>query len=552
MSKKVMVIGLDSATMDLVAPYVQDGLLPNLKRFFEEGATGNLQTTLPVHSAAAWSTFATGVNPGKHGIINFCQYMPDSYAPRFLNASNRLGKTFWEIAGERGIRGGIINVPVTYPPRPYNGFIISGLLTPQLSPKMAQPASVFEELVSISPNYVIQCDYSKSGRGVWERLLKSIIAAFQARREAALGLYRRYHPSLFCVVFIAADLVSHFFWYYLQKMRSNEEHTPSDERLGEAIQLVYKEMDKAIGDLMAEAGDDTDVIILSDHGSGPICRGVNLVKLFSRSGLLVERQPSFLERAKTGSIWAFVKFAPESAKAKIKNMFKGLSQHVFEYVSLGSVDFSRTKAYPAGNNEGVFVNLQGRQPDGIVMPGSEYEAVRDQIIAALYDLKDPDSGKQIVRNAYRREELWSGPCLEHLPDIVIEKDDSLNYAMQTTATGPSDQVIFDLPLPELRRIRSWSGDHRRNGIVLALGPRIKQGEILNANIADIPATILVLLGCAVPEDFDGRVLSEIFSEDITLPSRTSESTTKQPEHENKLNVEEQAMIEKRLRDIGYL
>lgn len=550
--RKVLAIGLDAVTMDLLRPWAQAGLLPNLRRFLDRGAAGELRTTLPVHSAAAWSTFATGLNPGKHGIINFCQYLPDSYMPRFLNASNRRGKLFWEIAGCEGIRGGIINVPVTYPPRPFNGFIVSGRLTPRVSAKMAQPTEVFEGLMAASPNYTIEADYSKSGHEVWEKFLENTLTALLARKQAALGLYCKHRPALFCVVFIAADQASHFYWHHLEAARAGKPLTPAEQRLGQAIQQVYCKLDEAVGELIAEAGEETDVIILSDHGAGPIRKGVNLRKLLAREALLTEGPASVWGQIKNHTVWAFARFAPASLKRTIKDFFPEVSQHAFEFVCLGDVDFSQTKAYPAGNNEGVFVNLRGRQPQGVVAPGVEYEAVRDRIIKILLELTDPDTGEQIVRRAYRREELLSGPCLERLPDVLIERPERSSYSMQTTATGPSEQVIYTLPEPKATRITGWSGDHRRNGVLLAMGPHVKHTEVHNANIADVPATILALLGCPIPEDFDGRVLTEILTDDVALPKKTGKSDSEQVSSESQLSREERAAIEKHLKGLGYL
>ncbi|MHC4718723.1 MAG: alkaline phosphatase family protein, partial [Planctomycetota bacterium] len=127
--RKVMVIGLDAATLELVEIWAGQGRLPNLARFIEEGACGTLTSTLPAISPAAWSAFATGCNPGKTGIVDFCQLSADSYEAGFVSSAAVRARTFWDIAGEQGIRGGVINVPVTYPPRPFNGFIITGLLS---------------------------------------------------------------------------------------------------------------------------------------------------------------------------------------------------------------------------------------------------------------------------------------------------------------------------------------------------------------------------------------------------------------------------------------
>jgi len=153
--RRVMIIGLDALTPELTWPWVAEGVLPNLARVLETGAGGPLRSTIPPCSPAAWSTFATGLNPGKHGIIGFSRTRSDDYRPRLATAADRAGETFWETAGRHGISGGILNLPFTYPPKPFNGFMISGMMTPRLGRAMASPPEVFDDLMAASPDYTI-------------------------------------------------------------------------------------------------------------------------------------------------------------------------------------------------------------------------------------------------------------------------------------------------------------------------------------------------------------------------------------------------------------
>ncbi|KPK65046.1 MAG: hypothetical protein AMK73_04085, partial [Planctomycetes bacterium SM23_32] len=285
---KVMIIGLDAATLDLVRAWAEEGRLPNLARFLREGAWGLLQSTLPVMSPAAWSTFATGLNPGKHGILNFYHFYPDRYEPRYVNASHRRGSTFWEVAGQQDVRGGIINVPVTYPARPYSGFLVAGMLSPSLGPRMVHPPELLADLLAVSPDYMIDVDVVSGGNLDPERFYRLTVRCLEARLEAALGLYRMHRPPLFCVVFTAADRVSHYFWPYHEALMQGRARTEAELTLGQALRSVYEKLDEAVGQLMSEAGDDTDVVILSDHGAGPLRKGLNLRELLIQEGLLAE------------------------------------------------------------------------------------------------------------------------------------------------------------------------------------------------------------------------------------------------------------------------
>jgi predicted AlkP superfamily phosphohydrolase/phosphomutase len=544
-ARRVMIIGLDGCTLDLVRPWAAEGRLPNLARFLEAGAWGPLRSTLPATSLAAWSTFATGVNPGKHGILDFLQLAPDSYESRLHDTSALGPATFWELAGAEGTGGGIINVPCIYPPRPFNGFCISGLLTPGLGPGMASPPEAFDDLMAASPSYAIDVDVVKAGgERAREHFLDRIVEVAQARLEAALGLYRKHRPPLFCVVFTASDRVCHRFWHDM------EEAGPTGERAGwaaGAIRMVYAKLDEAVGALTAEAGEGTDVLVLSDHGAGPLRSGLNLRRALSAAGLLTELEPGLIRRATRAATSAFARTAPRALKNRLRVRLPWLARRAGGLLVCSGVDFARTRAYPAGNMGGVFVNLKGRQPSGIVEPGAQYEAVRTEVAAFLCALRDPGTGKPVVRAAHRREDAWSGPFLGELPDVILELDDETYEVAGTTRRG--QEVLYSLGEPGTTGWRR-SGGHRRLGLLLAKGPHVRQAEIPAADMADVPATVLALLRCPIPEDFDGRVLNELLTDDMEPPGRAPAAASHEPGRG--LSRGERAAVERRLEGLGYL
>lgn len=543
---RVMVIGLDAATLDLARPWAEEGRLPNLARFLRLGAAGPLASTFPATSPAAWSTFATGLEPGAHGVTNFYQLRPDRYDPYLMNAARRRGTTFWETAGRQGIRGGILNVPFTFPPRPYNGFLISCMLTPAVGPRMATPPEALHDLLAASPHYAIDVDLVRAPGRDPDQFLGQVLANLQARVEAAVGLYHKHRPPLFCVVFVAADRVCHFFWPYLEAARAGRATTAGQRRLGDAIGLVYEKLDEAVGMLLSEAGKETDVIILSDHGAGPLRKGVSLHRLLAQEGFLVEARAQRTRRLVRSIVWRFARRAPRFVKAGVKSVAPRLSEAAAGMVISSGIDFSRTRAYAAGC--GVFVNLRGRQPCGVVEPGPQYEDLRSALIALLSELKDPETGQRVARRVCRREEIWSGPCLELLPDVVVETEDE-GYFM-TAFGGRGARGVF-FPLPPM----SWTaltqrGGHRRDGLLLAMGPHIRQGEVRGARIADVPATVLALLGCPIPETYAGRVLSEMLTEDVPLAAGTPTAAAEEPSTDD-FTEADRADVSRRLKGLGY-
>ncbi|KPK65048.1 MAG: hypothetical protein AMK73_04095 [Planctomycetes bacterium SM23_32] len=218
------------------------------------------------------------------------------------------------------------------------------------------------------------------------------------------------------------------------------------------------------------------------------------------------------------AVRAFVNAAPRTVKNGLRPRFRGLARRAGGLLVLSGVDFGRTRAYPAGQMGGLFVNLRGRQPHGVVEPGAEHEAARNELIACLSELRDPETQRPVARAVHRREGVWAGPLLECLPDAIMEHEEEV-YEI-TFGAGAGAPVFHDLAPPGAIGWRR-SGGHRRDGLLLAMGPHIRQAKVRDAAIADVPPTVLALLGCPIPEDFDGRVLAEILTDGVPLPGRTA-------------------------------
>jgi predicted AlkP superfamily phosphohydrolase/phosphomutase len=163
--------------------------------------------------------------------------------------------------------------------------------------------------------------------------------------------------------------------------------------------------------------------------------------------------------------------------------------------------------YSRGKEGEVYVNLKGRDPEGIVEPGAEYEALRDAIIERLSKLIDPATGKSAVDRVYRREELYEGPNVSSTPDLIIAWRDT---AYQPTESDRDRDAVF---VERWREYMEWptTGSHRVDGIFFAAGPGIVPNQqINNAGIADLMPTWLKTLGQPAPETLEGRVLTDLF------------------------------------------
>lgn len=550
---RCLVIGLDGGSPDLIRRWANEGRLPNLARLIEEGAFGPLRSTYPPISAAAWVTFLTGQEPGQHGIFDFRNYDPTRYTctdEAIVNSTAFAGRTMLDVAGAYGRRVGAVTVPITYPTWPVNGAMVAGYPTPDAKRAFTYPPELGERLGSLTEDSAFFRSRAP------EEVARELIRLVQDRAEAARWMLQDDDYDLFIVVFGATDRAQHDFWHHFDP--DFPTHDPAEaERFGSVILEVYQEADRAIGQLLETMPEDTTVLVMSDHGAGPrATRQVHFNAWLAQEGLLQMRQGGGSPLRWARPLYrAFKARFPyqEQVYRRLPPALKRLASRVDSDAELGigDVDWGRTVAYrfpmypPV---EGIVINLRGRQPEGIVEPGAEYERLRDEIIEHLQGLTDPETGTPIVEVALRREELYRGDHLERVPDIVVVMAEG--YEGGSALSGP---FVTPIPLDDLRRL---SGAHRMDGVLIARGPGVRQGErVEGARIVDLAPTILYTLGVPVPRQMDGRVLADLF-EPGHVAARPVERVDWTGERvgleESGLSEEEECVIREKLRRLGYI
>jgi len=547
---RVLVIGLDGASPELVRRWADSGDLPALRRLIERGRFGPLRSTIPPVSPAAWSTFMTGQTPAGHGILGFRNLDARRYEchePDIISSEQIAGRTFWDFAGERGGRVGVLWVPVTYPPWPVNGALISGYPTPDSARSFGHPESLAARLPGLTENSA----FFNSARP--EQVAAELIRLARERGRVAAELVRQ-EPFDLCVAVIGSiDRAQHDFWRHHDP--ASPVHDPDEaRRFGSVVFDVYRAADRAVSDLVAAVTPDTTVFVLSDHGGGPAAaRVVHLNAWLRREGLLVAHPPGrggflpgvyrWLKNRIAAKEWIFRRLPP-SVRRRLTLFDAAATLH------LRSVDWTRTPAYRFPLYppfEGIAINLAGRQPQGCVTP-TEYEPLRDRILAALAAMRDPGNDRPIVARAFRREEVFAGEHLERLPDILVELQPG--YAGGPDVWG---EWVTPVAYAHLRRL---SGAHTMDGILIAAGPALRHAETIEgATLADVAPTILYTLGLPRPATMDGRVLTDLF-EPAYVRAHPVELTESQPKGTRPtsggLTPDEQAEIAERLRALGYI
>jgi predicted AlkP superfamily phosphohydrolase/phosphomutase len=545
--RKVLVIGLDGATFDLMEPWVADGKLPAIARLMEEGSHGVLRSVVPPFTAPAWSSFLTGKHPGHHGLLFFLNRKKGSYELEPANSTHIQGEGLGAILTGYGRSVGLMNVPCTYPPQPVEGFIVAGLGTPSQASCFTYPESLKDELVR---RFNYEFERSVKYRRGHEKAFIDIVTDVEERRyRATKYLMEKHEWDLFAVVFRGTDILGHSLWRFMDPAHPRHEPHLADV-YGNGLLRHYQRMDEIIGELWTDLHEDTILIVMSDHGMGPLHRYVHLDSLLRRLGLL-KIKPGPINNLK--DILFRIGLSPRNLlnfmirtgvrDALRKVIPQPLAWQMGMKVIPLDIDWASTRAYPLPGTGFICLNVAGRDPFGVVARGSEYNRLVEFITKSLLDLRDPDTGEPLVSEVIRREEIYSGDEIDTTPDLwVVWRDD--RYAEMS---GGSPRVFSEL-------VREPSGTHTMRGIFLACGRGIKAGyRIGNAEIIDMAPSILHVMGEAVPRDTDGRVLREIFQPGSELDRAVmyQESETGNKDTMSFTEEESQA-IQERLRNLGYI
>lgn len=557
MGTKVLVIGLDGATPELVDRWVADNKLPYLKQMMQQGVYGKLKSTYPPISPAAWTTFATGYNPGKHGTYDFRDYDPRRYscfADTIVDSSVFAGKSIWDLVGAAGQKVGVVTVPVTYPAWKVNGFMIAGYPTPDAARSFAYPPELGERIPALTEDSAFFKSASQS------EVLEELIRITHLRTDVSIAELEKGDYGLFIMVIGATDRAHHDWWKYIDPGHPAYDAGEA-EVYGDYILRVYQAADTCIGKLLAVIDDDTTVIVMSDHGGMAHPKHYFNTNCWLRTLNLLVPTPK-MNQSRSGLKGAFKQFyrskirhlpSLEKVYRRLPRSLKRIATNLDSQamLNLDVIDWKRTKAYrfpmypPV---EGIMINVVGRQPEGCVQPGQEYEALRTRILEEVRNLREPEAGEPLVLEAYRREELYHGDRLETAPDIILVT--KAGYKGGTSI----DELISEVPLDIISKL---SGVHHMDGIIIAKGPHMRRHtRIEGAGIIDVAPTILYALNMPIPSDMDGKPLTDFFEDTYTRQIAASYTDERQvadvAPDEYGYSEEEEESVRLKLEALGYL
>ena len=548
----VVMIGLDGVPLSLVRPWMEDGTMPALAALARDGVSGDLASTVPPVSGPAWSGFASGCGPGRTGVYDFLTRRDADYVFRVCNATDNRAETVWQRLSRAGRRVCVVNVPQSYPVEPVNGAMLSGWMTPHGADDHIHPPGLAAELTAATGGFQIYPDmtYRPDRREAFYRRSRALLAS---HGRVHRWLLRREPWDLYVGVFFDTDRILHQVWHELDSDHPWRAAGAGDDRSGD-LRAYFRAIDDEIAALRALAPDDALFAVLSDHGMGAAHRFLILNNWLLEAGFLVLKDGPATRVKRSLFERGFTLRAVHEAvdRLGLSKLVEYRSPYAFDavlkrvFLSFRDVDWSRSRAYAYGRHLGsIYVNLRGREPGGCVAPGAEYEAVLAALRTGLEAFRDPETDEPLVGRVVRGDALYDGPHTERAPDLVAwaQRETDIFYGLSDFGSRRTVEPTY-----------RYSGMHREAGMLVMAGPGLRRGATIEgARLVDLAPTCLWRLGETIPDDIDGRPLTDAFEPEAieASPPRFAERDSVAERAPRAHGEVAEAELLGRLRDLGY-
>lgn len=528
MTVRLVVLGWDSATFDLIDPLMDAGELPALKELSERGHRAVLRSTWPPMTDCAWTSAFTGLNAGGHGIFGSWYRAPGAYEARYFSSRDRRAPALWEVADD--VRFLVWNIPMAFPPAPVPGAMVSGYGAP--------PGATFcdppELQAKLAERWPLEDLLDRAPHGSLESFRTDLLRGLEAQPEALAWAAGEVGADCVLAVWPHIDRAQHFFWRFRE----------TDHPLADAVDDVYLAMDRATARLL-ETWPDADFLVVSDHGAGPLRGDVNMgawLQAEGRARIVPPRRNRAVDLAWSlppGVRRAARRLAPNLARKTLGATLSG---------QLGPFDWSETKAF-VGFHGDLWLNLKDREPAGVVAAGDAPELL-EELRHDLLELRDERNGAAPFHAVHRRDEIYSGACIDLAPDLML---DSWSNGYRVSPRREAAEAFVSAPLPLAGVNEPWSSDHRPEGVFVGAGPSIGVAGVEELSLLDVCPTALVLLRQPVPHGLDGKPAESVLAPSFLEkhPVRFAEAAGARQAGGEYSEAEAEA-VATHLKDLGYI
>jgi predicted AlkP superfamily phosphohydrolase/phosphomutase len=534
---KTLLVGWDGATWTILDDMMAQGVMPFLKSFVDGGTRAKLRTIVPALTPPAWTSLMTGRTPGHHGVFDFFRFEgQNSKHIRFFTSSDILTETIWGIASKNGLHASAMNFPSMYPAPHVSGYVVPGWVPWRQMRLACWPKDLFDRLKAL-PDVTLRelgMDIKleeKSTEGVAAHEEYGPWIEFHTRRERNWFEIYKYltttDPSeLTALMFDGVDKMQHLCWRFIRPQDAQPLTEDWEFQIRELCLNYYRQLDSIFEQMVALAGPEANVLLVSDHGFGPTYEVFHVNNWLAKKGYL---------------------FWSEAAGEHKPEALLGVGQ-VARHTWM--LDWDKTKAFattPTSNGINIAISMDGNTPG--VTP-AEYPAFRARLVEELREVRSPEDGQPLISGIFTREEIFPGPAGPLGPDITLEMRDG-----GLVSILPGDNIVSTRPVV--------SGAHRPLGIFGARGPGIRKGfDAGELSILDVAPLILHSLDLPIYSDLEGRVPDEIFENNMMEQKpihKVAASANGQDEEEKpaetestEMSEEDERVVMERLRELGYI
>ncbi len=507
-SNKVLAIALDAAEPALIEKWMEEGDLKNLSSLRLKGSFGKLSSSADWLVGSPWPTFFTGTMPNKHGIYHYLQWRSDKMDYERPNPDWISAIPFWRKLDNK-VRVIAVDIPLAFPPEPFNGIEISGWASHD---RIFPPFSFPEEKIKWVVKNFGKPPISDEVGGLQEideliRVKEELIAANKKETELVTSLIKNEEWDLFLCCLTSPHRGGHKFWDV-----TNIKGDVTDKqktKFQNSLKEIYKSCDNAVGEIIKSAGENITILIFSLHGMGVNNTLTDKMLPKMISNIINGKKDS--NNDSSGYVKKIRNSIPLEWRSNVRKLLPlWLQDKMTAYWRMGKTDWSSTKVFNlVADLQGyIRINLKGRERDGIVEEGKEYDEICSTLTKGLNTFVDSETKEPIIQSIKRKDEIFHiNDGYRNLPDLLVKWKDKPASGYKKIISDQYGEIEWPMPgkNPDGR-----SGNHRFDGFLLASGKNIKQNSSFEKrHIIDIAPTILHILGNQIPLTFEGKVIEEI-------------------------------------------
>jgi len=516
-AKRLAVLALDAAAAPLLRRWAADGTMPHLAGLMARGLVADTRGVEGLFVGATWPSFYTGLDPSTHGMYWLDRILPGTYRQQRLTDED-FGRhpALWEALGAQGRRALVLDVPLARLSHGVTGAqIVEWGVHDAVFGMRTSPASLGRRVIEEVGAHPVpsSCDAARRTLDDYRDFADRLERGAAARARLTRSLLALEPWDFLIQVFSETHCAGHQLWHF-----HDPDHPGFDEawvrEAGDLLRSVYHAVDVAIGDVLAALDADTTVVVMALHGMAHTCGASMLLdRMLERLGA-VEAPPPRAETARPaaeggsgGLVGRLYRMLPRAVRAPIYDLRQRINQGWLSRGSPLAIDPHRTRAFHVGLGtgapfSGIRLNVRGREPAGLLEPGAEVDLFVDQLVRGLEEVEDADTGERVVRRVLRTADLYDGPRVEELPDLLVEWNPG--HRLGSTILGSGARSVRRLRSPRIGEIEATnrycrSGEHRIEGMLVASGPGIPEGEAgrVLSNL-DLAPTFAAMLGCTMP------------------------------------------------------